>query len=251
MISAMLASNGITNLKDLNESKSIYLRDCGGQLEFQNILSVLISGPSIVLFVFDANMEDLNKPFRHTYRLDDGTEINSYQSISVYDCLRQTLASIAVLKSKIRTNFKDSTELDCRVIIVGTHLDKIAFPKPKIEKLDKEIVEILKNKHMSHLVIFRKRSDNKVIYEVNNEYAKDKNFEALKSKIKDLMENCKTFEIQYKIKPLLLSLHLENQKSIMKWHEFEAFAKDFNIIGKEQVDKVLEFLHHTIGILRR
>ncbi len=248
MISAMLASNGITNLKDLNESKSIYLRDCGGQLEFQNILSVLISGPSIVLFVLDASMEDLNKPFTHTFRLDDGTEINSRQSISVYDSFRQTLASIDVLKSRAR--FEDSNEFDCKVIIVGTHLDEISSPEEKIEKLDKEIVDIIKDQCMSHLVIFREKSDKRVIYAVNNENTKDKHFEELKSEITDRMENCKTFEIQYKIKPLLLSLHLENQKSIMRRHDFEAFAKDFNINGKEQVDDVLKFLHHTIGILR-
>ncbi|NKC02326.1 MAG: hypothetical protein GKR90_28020, partial [Pseudomonadales bacterium] len=248
MISAMLASNGITNLKDVNESKSIYLRDCGGQLEFQNTLSVLISGPSIVLFVLDASMEDLNEPFRHSYRVDRKRKINSRQSISVYDSLRQTLASIDVLKS--RASSEDSNEFDCKVIIVGTHLDKISSPKEKIEKLDKEIVDIIKDQCMSHLVIFREESDKRVIYAVNNENAKDKNFEELKSAITDRMENCKTFEIQYKIKPLLLSLHLKNQKSIMKRHDFEAFAKDFNLNGKEQVDDVLKFLHHTIGILR-
>ncbi len=252
MISAMLASNGITNLKDLNKSKSIYLRDCGGQLEFQNILSVLISGPSIVLFVLDASMEDLNEPFRHSYRVDRNRKINSRQSISVYDSLRQTLASIDVLKS--RASSEDSNEFDCKVIIVGTHLDKISSPKEKIEKLDKEIVDIINDQCMSHLVIFREESDKRVIYAVNNEDTKDKNFEELKLAITDRMENCKTFEIQYKIKPLLLSLHLKNQKSIIKRHDFEAFAKDFNLglglNGKKQVDDVLKFLHHTIGILR-
>ncbi len=244
MISAMLASNGITNLKDLNESKSIYLRDCGGQLEFQNILSVLISGPSIVLFVLDASMEDLNEPFRHSYRVDR-KRINSCQSISVYDSFRQTLASIDVLNR--RASYE---EFDCKVIIVGTHLDEISCPEEKIEKLDKEIVDIIKDQCMSHLVIFREKSEKRVIYAVNNENTKDKHFEELKSAITDRMENCKTFEIQYKIKPLLLSLHLENQKSIMRRHDFEAFAKDFNINGKEQVDDVLKFLHYTIGILR-
>ena len=55
-VSLALKNYEIKSFKDLKKISSIYLRDTGGQLEFQEILTILIYGPSIFFFVFNTSI---------------------------------------------------------------------------------------------------------------------------------------------------------------------------------------------------
>jgi GTPase SAR1 family protein len=58
---------GTKKFKSVLESISLYLRDTGGQVEFQEMLPLLVFGPSLFLFVFRLD-QDFNKCFRLEYR---------------------------------------------------------------------------------------------------------------------------------------------------------------------------------------
>ena len=73
----------------------VYLTDTGGQIEFQELLTLLVSGPSVFFLVFRLD-HDLNKRFTVEYVRPNGTTSEPYQSnFTVKEALLQTLASIA------------------------------------------------------------------------------------------------------------------------------------------------------------
>ena len=114
------------SFENLKESSSIYIWDTGGQLEFQEILSILLSGPSIVIFVLKTNCP-MNIPPIIDYRKNDKI-INKYKTVvTPNEALLQTLASIdAMQKQDVNSKVPDcqaDCQADCQVLIVGTHID--------------------------------------------------------------------------------------------------------------------------------
>ena len=61
----------------LQKTFSLYLRDTGGQVEFQEMLPLLISGPSIFFFVFRVDL-DFQSKFTVEYRTGESKPINSF-----------------------------------------------------------------------------------------------------------------------------------------------------------------------------
>lgn len=71
------------------------LTDTGGQIEFQELLPLLVSGPTVFFLVFRLD-HDLNKQFTVEYVRSTGTKSKPYQStFTVKEALLQSLASIA------------------------------------------------------------------------------------------------------------------------------------------------------------
>ena len=78
----------------LQKTFSLYLRDTGGQVEFQEMLPLLISGPSIFFFVFRVDL-DFQSKFTVEYRTGESEPINSYtSSITTEEALLQCLGSV-------------------------------------------------------------------------------------------------------------------------------------------------------------
>jgi len=54
-VDTVLKQNNMS-LADLESTFSLYICDTGGQVEFQEVLSILINGPAIFFFVIKANV---------------------------------------------------------------------------------------------------------------------------------------------------------------------------------------------------
>ena len=111
---------------------SLYLTNTGGQMEFQEVLPLLVSGPSVFFFTFRLD-RDINKHFMIEYDLSDGTKAEPYKStLTTVEGLLQTLATIAAMGTFVYKGLqKGEAPLRPKVFIVGTHKDN----------LDREIVE--------------------------------------------------------------------------------------------------------------
>ena len=106
----------------LQKTFSLYLRDTGGQVEFQEMLPLLISGPSIFIFVFRIDLNFQSK-FRIEYRKGESESINSYtSSITTEEALLQSLASVYAIDTPGKGIVKTHKPL---VFIVGTHKDQL------------------------------------------------------------------------------------------------------------------------------
>ena len=128
--------------KFLKKSYSLYLRDTGGQVEFQEMIALLIFGPSIFFFVFRTDLEFQSK-FTIEYRISGGTSTNCYtSSVTTEEALLQCLASVYAMDTSSKAGVKTHKPL---VFIIGTHIDQLG---PSAEKKIKEL-----NKHLDTLII--------------------------------------------------------------------------------------------------
>ena len=122
----------------LKKSISLYLRDTGGQVEFQEMMPLLVFGPSIVFFVFRLDL-DFKKKFRVEYRKSAGESLNCYiSSITTEEAFLQCLATVDALDLSGEASVKTHKPL---VFIIGTHKDKLG------PSADKKIAEL--NKHLN------------------------------------------------------------------------------------------------------
>jgi len=77
-IGSVLKLKKVGSLAMRESTRSLYFRDTGGQIEFQEILTILINGPSIFFFVMKAHLS-LDQSLTLEYR-DVDRVINSYES---------------------------------------------------------------------------------------------------------------------------------------------------------------------------
>ena len=98
-VRSVLHKHNIKSMKDLRNTKSLYIRDTGGQVEFQESLSLLVYGPFIFIFVMKTNIGIHTKNIIQ-YRSPAGEVINTYQStISNADALLQFLSSVSAIQT--------------------------------------------------------------------------------------------------------------------------------------------------------
>ena len=105
---------------------SLYLTNTGGQMEFQEVLPLLVSGPSMFFFTFRLD-RDLHEYYTIEYELSDGKCSYPYTStLSTVDGMLQTLASISAMGTFVYSGLhKRDKPLRPKVFFVGTHKDQL------------------------------------------------------------------------------------------------------------------------------
>ena len=166
----------IDSFKKLATKGSVYIRDVRGQPEFKHGLSILVHGPSIFLFVFNACI-DIDDEQTIQYRLLDDNKClrNHYESkMSTKTALLQFLSSV---KSICYTTTGDTESCKPIVLIVGTHLDwlleaeklegpwKISPAIPSIEQIHDKLKKVIEP-DFKDIVLYT--ADNKPMFAVNN-----------------------------------------------------------------------------------
>ena len=248
-ISSVIRKYGYSKVqKYLKNSYSIYLTDTGGQVEFQEMVPLLISGPSIFFFLFRID-QDIRSKFKIEYRRKDGTITNSYiSSISTEDALLQCLASVDAMDITGHSDVKTHQPL---VFIVGTHKDLLGSnAEEKICEIDQQLNELIKKHGYEDLVQYADLRSNRLMFTVDNYGEGEKDFECIRSQVSEIVIGRDEFAIDYPISYLQFSLDLENmKKSIVSLDECVALAAQYGI-SKDQVKHLLRFLHTRIGRIK-
>ena len=248
-ISSVLKNRNYKSLSDIKESCSIYMRDTGGQMEFQEIVTILINGPSIFFFVFNASIP-INELLTIKYRKGAGEVLNEYSSsISTQEALFQNLASISAMQTS------ESVTIDMHkplVFIVGTHTDQLgADADNKIAAINKKLDELITQNGFDCLVEYENVKAKRVIFTVDNKSPDDTNFKKIRSRVNKVITENKSFSIKYPVSYLLFCLKLQDiSKSVLTRVEFDKIAATYGIRGDKDVKRLLHFLHHRIGIIR-
>ena len=232
----------------LQKTFSLYLRDTGGQVEFQEMLPLLIFGPSIFIFVFRIDLNFQNK-FRIEYRKGESESINCYtSSITTEEALLQCLASVYAMDTPGKDTVKTHKPL---VFIVGTHKDQLgSSADQKIAELNQYIISLIVKNGFQDLVLYADKNKGQIFFSVDNTSESDDDFKSIRSKVNSLVYHRKEFTIDYPISYLLLCLDLQNvKKSIITLDEFKILAAKHGIEG-DDVFHLLHFLHLRIGIVR-
>ena len=231
----------------LKKSFSLYLRDTGGQVEFQEMVPLLVSGPSIFFFVFRLDL-DFKKKFRVEYRKSEGESLNCYtSSITTEEAFLQSLASVDSLDMSDETHGVDTHKP--LVFIVGTHKDKLGwFAAEKIAELNEHLKSLIKAHHFEHLVQSAGRDH--VMFTVDNTSEDDTDFQLIRSKVNNIVRGRKEFTIEYPLRYLLFCLELQSMRAtIITLDECKVIAAKFGI-QEEQLLHLLQFLHLRIGVIR-
>ena len=248
-ISRVLEQSNITSYEELESTFSLYIRDTGGQVEFQEVLSILINGPSIFFFVMKADLS-LDKAVKMEYRKDD-VAVASYESATTTrQALVQTLTTIQ--------NTDRPTDISTHspvVFIIGTHTDKIEPREYEetIKNLNAELHELIDSHNFDDIVIYQDEPSNAVIFPVSNTdfEAESEKFKDIKKSVDRIIEVMHNFKIDYPLGYLLFSLELQHCKDgVLYRKECEEIAAKFQITGDEEVTKMLKTLHHRIGIIQ-
>ena len=255
-VMSTLQDNQVESFGQLKRTISLYFRDTGGQVEFQEILTILIYGSSIFFFVMKTHVS-LDQPLTLEYRRGDEV-INKYESsTTTLQALVQTLASIdATMKPT------GITTHDPLVFIIGTHTDKLGSElQDKEERLkakekqllaiDKELERIITKHEFQHLVVYKDGKAKRILFPVDNISAEDADFQVIRQTINSKIVESRRFQIKYPVSFLLFCLELRNEnKDVLTREECAVIAAKFEIKGEEEVTKMLLFLHHRIGIIR-
>ena len=251
-IEEVLDTYNIRNIEDLKMKKSLYIRDTGGQVEFQESLTLLIYGPSIFIFVLRTDV-NINQKTIIRYRARSSEIINRYQSsISTVDALVQFLTSVSAIETTEEGVFQKGGEYQSHepvVFIVGTHIDLL---EPRADSIIAEINESL-NKVICELgftsvVRYCDPDCKRVMYTVDNTCEDDQNFGILRSDLNSYIRNRHEFEVVYPVSYLLFCLKLQNIKAtIISIKSFTELASKFNITS---ISDLLHFLHFRIGIIQ-
>ena len=232
----------------LTKSASLYLRDTGGQVEFQEMISLLVFGPSIFLFVFRADL-DFHSKFTIEYRSSETETTNSYtSSITIEEALVQCLASVYAMDTPGKAGVKTYKPL---VFIVGTHKDKLGpSADSEIAKINKYLEAVITETGFRDLVEYANVSKSQVMFTVDNTSESDEDFKAIRSKIHSLINGRDEFTIEYPITYLLFCLELRNLKrSVLSLEECKVMAAKYGIVG-DQVSHLLQFLYLRIGVIQ-
>ena len=253
-IKKVLSAHNIKSIEDLKFKNSLYIRDTGGQVEFQESLTLLVYGPSIFIFVLRTDI-DIYKKNIIQYRSPNGETINKYKSsISTVDALVQFLSSTSAIGATEEGIFKERGMYKSHepvVFIVGTHIDLLeSRSDPVIAEINCSLDRIIQDHGFSDIVVYANSSSSTVMYTVDNTSVKDENFKILRSDINGYICSRHEFMVLYPVSYLLFCLELQNMKAaIISIVNFRQLASKFSITSS-RINHLLHFLHFRIGIIQ-
>ena len=237
--------------QDFQKTWSLYLTNIGGQMEFQELLPLLVSGPSMFFFTFRID-RDLNERYVVEYKLSGETKVEPYtSSFTTIEVILQTLASIAAMGTFIYKGIQRSTvPLRPKVFLVGTHKDKLdsKTADEHIARVDHQLQEAIKSTaHYKDIVQFS--SAHQLIFTVNNFSESDTDFISIRLALERIASK-KEFQMTPPAHWLIFSLVLRKLKpNIISYRVAQEIAKHCGVFGRE-LDEALHFIHSKLGLIR-
>ena len=219
-------------------------------MEFQEVLPLLVSGPSMFFFTFRLD-RDLYKSYAIEYDLSDGTSAKPYTStLTTLEGILQTLASVSAMGMFVyQGRQKRKVALRPKVFLVGTHKDKLDNKKASkhIAKLDQQLQEVLKSTAHEDLVEFA--SPTQLIFTVNNFSKSDSDFHNIRSAFERVVVRDE-FQMTSPSYWLIFSLALRKLTSdVISYDQCLEAARQCGLADNEH-DEALHFIHSKMGLIR-
>ena len=184
----------------VENSLTIHFTDTGGQPEFQEIIPMLVAGPSLFLLIFN-----LATKLDHTYEVRYDAvdeEIEPYMSsFTVQSVMLQCLASIACIGTQVgKTRPK--------VLFIGTHLDLLTDSDSQLRQISKQLWDAITGLKLGDLVIRNER--HQIIFAVDNYDQSNENaFDAIRKKV---TKDKELYKVDLPVPFVLLDFYLRQPK---------------------------------------
>ena len=246
-------SDGIVALRQhLDGSWTLYLSDIGGQMEFQELLPLLVSGPSLFFVVFPLH-RDLNELFTIEYELPDGHRSKPYlSSVTLKEAILQSLATIAAMGTFTYKGVGKNVPLKPRVLFIGTHKDLLdpATAVEEIKKKDHYLQQIIKSTSHYRDGLIEFASESQLVFTVNNHAESDADFALIRSKVSTIAQ-LSEYQMSIPTHWLIFSLVVRNLSGrVVSYDECSLVAQRCGIDSDEELKEALWFLHTKMGVIR-
>ena len=224
----------------------VYLTDTGGQIEFQELLPLLVSGPSVFFLVFRLD-HDLNKRFMVEYVRSTGAMSEPYQSnFTVKEALLQSLASIASMGSYV--NRREQVPLRSKVFFVGTHKDKVS--QKRINRIDCCLQQIVRSTGLYREGIIQFASESRMLLAVNNLSCDNSDVQLVRAAV-ERVGSQGDFKIRAPPSWMIFSLTIRQEKDrVLSYEQCFEIARQCGIETQEELNEALWFLHTKVGLIR-
>ena len=242
-----IKKKGSSSLEHVNEA-SLYLTNTGGQVEFQDVLPLLVSGPSLFFYTFRLDC-NLNERYEVIHELSEEKRSKTYtykSSVTVKEGILQTLASIASMATYVYHG-KEREVLKPKVFLVGTHKDQLAN-KSMIEDIEKELKDAIKP-HIDREIV-EYASESELIFALNNFSEGDSTFHKIRHRVHELLKREK-YKMEFPSHWLAYSFAIKKiEPQITSIDHCFKIAKQCGIYTEEELKQTLCFLHSATGLIR-
>ena len=225
----------------------VYLTDTGGQIEFQELLPLLVSGPTVFFLVFRLD-HDLNKQFTVEYVRSTGTKSEPYQStFTVKEALLQSLASIASMVTYV---YRDGQKvlLKPQVFFVGTHKDMVS--EAEIDHINRTLHKLVTTTDMYRKGIIQFASESRMLLVVNNLADDDSDIQLVRKAVERL-RNRGDFNVIAPPSWLIFGLIIrQHEDRVLSYKKSFEIARQCGITDEEELKNALWFLHTKVGLIR-
>ena len=248
-----LRNKGYEALKQhFEKTWSLYLTNTGGQMEFQEVLPLLVSGPSIFFFTFRLD-RDLHEYYTIEYELSDGKKSYPYTStLSTIDGMMQTLASISAMGTFVYSGLhRRDKPLQPKVFFVGTHKDQLEskLADTCIAHVDKQLQDIIRSTMYYNKDLVEFASESQLIFTVNNFSESDSDFKHIRSAVQRVVTR-NEFQMTSPTHWLIFSLALRKLKDhIISYDLCLEIARHCGLSDNE-LNEALHFIHSKMGLIR-
>jgi len=238
-----------SKLKDLvDDHWTVYLTDTGGQPEFQELLPILVCGPSVFFLVFRLDLE-LNSRYQVEYINSSGESIVPYESaLTVQETLLQSLATIA---STSITRMVGGKRVDImpRAFFVGTHKDRVS--DQHLHQIDNTLQAVVKRTEAYREGIVQFASESHLILPVNNLSESEEDVQQIRAAVECIGKQGDNYRVKTPFSWHMFSNILQQMKPpVLEYKQCFKLAKKCGIKTRDEMRDALQFLHENVGVIR-
>ena len=235
----------------------IHFTDTGGQPEFQEIIPMLVSGPSLFFLIFSL-ATGLKVKYEVEYRVAHEELTEPYKSsFTVKEVMLQCLGSIKCIGTKRKKSGKVKI-MRPKVMFIGTHRDLIE--KDQFEQINEELGIAIDQ--LGFIDIVETPSIDQFLFAVNNFDKSDDSFIEIRRVVSDMARReedmyCLDLPVPFVLLDFYLrqpTQRLQKELShctgpVMRMKDFKLLAKKCEISTSE-IKEALWTLHHILGTIR-
>jgi len=227
-------------MKMIKDPWTIYISDVGGQLEFQELIPALTSGPSVHIVVVAAHWGLNNKcPVEYLHR--NGLSAVSYTAN--YTVKEHILFTLATIMSSGNTSNLP------KAIFVITFKDLVS--DEELLQMDKELQEAIRPTDAYRMGVIEFATESNLCHYINNLSPNKDDVNAIRKTIQRVGKRNESYKVKTPYSWLCFSLAIRSIKDkVLDYTVCQKIGKECGIETNEELDAVLRFLHFNVGIIR-
>ena len=230
------------------EHWTLYLTDTGGQPEFQELLPILVCGPSLFFLVFRLDL-DLNSRYKVEYINSSGESIVPYESgLTMQETLLQNLATIAST-SIVRIVDGERVDILPSVFFVGTHKDLVS--DEQLRRIDSTLQGVVKRTEAYREGMVQFASKSHLILAVNNLSEGDEDVQQVRAAVERIGSQGDKYRVKTPFSWHMFSNILQRTNApVLEYDQCYETAQQCGIGTRDEMNDALRFLHENVGVIR-